>query len=101
MRTVKLRALDAVYCALVLWVRMLQKKRKFLPQWQPQKGGQCNRRMMPSECFASKGYPLDLDLPDEIKYRCAGNMVPMPLIHHKVHCSSGRLFGARRPQAQV
>ena len=67
-----------MYCALVRWVQLLQKKRSFLPQWQPQKGGQCNRRMMPSECFASKAYTLELDLPDEVLYRYAGNMVPVP-----------------------
>ena len=33
---------------------------------------------MPSECFASKAYSLELDLPDEVLYRYAGNMVPVP-----------------------
>ena len=71
-RTIKLRALDGLYCALVQWIQLVQKKKVFLPQWQPQRGGQCNRRMMPSECFASKAYmySLELDLPDEVLYRC-------------------------------
>ena len=34
--------------------------------------------MMPSECFASKAYTPEFDLPDEVLYRYAGNMVPVP-----------------------
>jgi hypothetical protein len=77
-RTIRLRALDNIYCAWVTWVQVLRSTRAFAPRWKAQRGGLCNRRMMPSECFASKGYTLELDVPDEIKYRCAGNMVPIP-----------------------
>ena len=34
--------------------------------------------MMPSECFASKAYTFELDLPDKVLYRYADNMVPIP-----------------------
>ena len=48
-----------------------------MPNWKPLKGGLQNRRIVSSEYFASKCYPMKPQWPDKILYRFAGNMVPI------------------------
>ena len=75
----RIRAMDPIYSTLTYWIECWREDTERLPAWKPLKGGMQTGKIMPDECFASKGYPLKLDhLPDEIKYRFAGIMVPVP-----------------------